>query len=245
MINAADYGVPQVWKRVILFAVSKDFAGVSSASSLLQDVLLIAGKEQRKQFHLSTDRYVNVEEAMSDLSGDENAIAPEFPNYKTCKYRPAVSAYQKLMRKNWSGNFHRSIELRVCPTASWTILLTRAAGRTFDVVAWVAQRLPIWNCIRPPSCARYFMVLLKSDLSWRATTGGTDIFVLCSTSAHLSSDRWVRGISFAYMCRSMGWYWFPCFTIPKKPSSPYSSRTRRNVSIEYCNTHEPRCTSIY
>ena len=100
MINAADYGVPQVRKRVILFAISKDFAGVLSASSLLQDVLLKVGKEQRKQFHLSTDRYVNVEEAVSDLAGDENVIDPEFSNYKTCKYLPAVSSYQKLMRKN-------------------------------------------------------------------------------------------------------------------------------------------------
>lgn len=100
MINAADYGVPQVRKRVILFAVSKEFAGTIDASRLLQDVLLKVGKEQRKRFHLSTDRYVNVEEAVSDLAGDETVVDPEFPNYKTCKYLPATSAYQELMRKN-------------------------------------------------------------------------------------------------------------------------------------------------
>ena len=100
MINAADYGVPQVRKRVILFAVSKEFAGTIDASRLLQDVLLKVGKEQRKRFHLSTDRYVNAEEAVSDLAGDETVVDPEFPNYKTCKYLPATSAYQELMRKN-------------------------------------------------------------------------------------------------------------------------------------------------
>lgn len=100
MINAADYGVPQVRKRVILFAVSKEFAGTIDASRLLQDVLLKVGKEQRKRFHLSTNRYVNVEEAVSDLAGDETVVDPEFPNYKTCKYLPATSAYQELMRKN-------------------------------------------------------------------------------------------------------------------------------------------------
>ena len=100
MINAADYGVPQVRKRVILFAVSKEFTGTIDASRLLQDVLLKVGKEQRKRFHLSTDRYVNVEEAVSDLAGDETVVDPEFPNYKTCKYLPATSAYQELMRKN-------------------------------------------------------------------------------------------------------------------------------------------------
>ena len=103
MINAADYGVPQVRKRVILFAISKDFAGTLSASQILQDVMLKVGMEQRKALHLATGRYVNVEEAIGDLSGDDVTIDPEFPNYNTCKYLPATSAYQKLMRKNYSG----------------------------------------------------------------------------------------------------------------------------------------------
>lgn len=99
MVNAADYGVPQVRKRVILFAVSKDFAGTISASRLLQDVMLKVGLEQRKALHLATSRYVNVEEAIGDLAGDEKTVDPEFPNYYTCKYLPPVSAYQKMMRK--------------------------------------------------------------------------------------------------------------------------------------------------
>lgn len=103
MINAADYGVPQVRKRVILFAISKEFAGTVSASHLLQDVLSEVGIEQRKSLHLATDRYVNVEEAISDLSGSENLADPEFPNYKTCKYLPASTSYQRLMRKNYAS----------------------------------------------------------------------------------------------------------------------------------------------
>lgn len=103
MINAADYGVPQVRKRVILFAISKDFAGDLSASQLLQDVLEKVGIEQRKSLHLATNRYVNVKEAIGDLAGDENVTDPEFPNYQTCKYLRAESSYQKLMRKGFTS----------------------------------------------------------------------------------------------------------------------------------------------
>lgn len=100
VINAADYGVPQVRKRVILFAVSKDFAGNLDAGKLLQDLLEETGITQRKELHLNVDRYVNVEEAIGDLAGNELIPEPEFPQYQTSMYLPAKSAYQKLMRKN-------------------------------------------------------------------------------------------------------------------------------------------------
>lgn len=100
-INAADYGVPQVRERVILFAISKKFAGVLSAAELLDDILLEVGMEQRREFHLATSRFVNTEEAISDLAGEEIVPDPEFPTYKTCKYLPPKGAYQKLMRKGF------------------------------------------------------------------------------------------------------------------------------------------------
>lgn len=56
-INAADYGVPQVRERVILFAVLKEFAGVLSAARLLEDALKSVGLEQRKEFGLAIDRF--------------------------------------------------------------------------------------------------------------------------------------------------------------------------------------------
>lgn len=99
-INAADYGVPQLRKRVILFAISKDFAGEIDASKLLQNVLVDIGLKQRAALQLAVDRYVNVEEAIGDLSGDELVADPEFPKYNSCKYLPASSTYQKLMRQN-------------------------------------------------------------------------------------------------------------------------------------------------
>ena len=99
-INASDYGVPQIRKRVILFAILNDFAGPLFAGALLQDVLKAVGAEQRASMNLSTNEYVNVGDAVSDLSGDEQVDDPEFRGYKTCKYLPTQSTYQELMRRN-------------------------------------------------------------------------------------------------------------------------------------------------
>lgn len=98
-INAADYGVPQLRERVILFAISKKYAGSLDVGQLLQDVLKKIGIQQREEFGLATERYVNVKEAISDLSGTNRLPDPEFPGYETCEYLPAESAYQRLMRE--------------------------------------------------------------------------------------------------------------------------------------------------
>ncbi len=99
-VNAADYGVPQLRERVIIFGVQKDFIGDIQVADLLRDCLKKISRKQREMLHLATDRYVNVEEAISDLSGEETITDPEFPKYKTVRYLPAESAYQRLMRKN-------------------------------------------------------------------------------------------------------------------------------------------------
>ncbi len=102
-INAADFGVPQLRKRVLLFAVSEAFAGRLDVEGLFEDVLAEIGIEQRKEFKLATDRYVNVKEAISDLSGEECISDPEFKDYSTCTYLPTQSSYQRLMRANCRG----------------------------------------------------------------------------------------------------------------------------------------------
>ncbi len=99
-INAADYGVPQLRKRVLLFAVSNEFAGQLDAESLFKDVLAEVGREQRIELGLSADQYVTVKEAIGDLAGSHVVPDPEFPGFNTCTYLPAKSAYQKLMRAN-------------------------------------------------------------------------------------------------------------------------------------------------
>ena len=110
-INAADFGVPQLRERVIIFGILKDFAGELCVTELLTDCLSRVGKAQRAALNLPTDRYVNIAEAISDLSGEETVPDPEFPKYKTVKYLPPVSEYQKLMRKHMGDriipNCHR------------------------------------------------------------------------------------------------------------------------------------------
>ena len=99
VINAADFGVPQLRRRVIIFAISKEFAGDVQVAPLIKDVLKQVAFEQRKELGLSTTRYTTVGEAISDLSGSERIEDEEFPAYKTCLYHATESNYQKLMRK--------------------------------------------------------------------------------------------------------------------------------------------------
>lgn len=100
IIDATDYGVPQIRKRVIIFAIAKEFCGELNAAELLRDTLAEIGTEQRSELGLSVDRPVNVEEAISDLSGEEMVVEPEFNKFFTSKYLPIQSSYQELMRRN-------------------------------------------------------------------------------------------------------------------------------------------------
>lgn len=102
-INAADFGVPQLRQRVILLAISNEYAGRLDVTRLLQDLLQKVGQEQRTELGLATDRYVNVREALGDLAGDEKVRDEEFPAYSTCTYLPAKTSYQRLMRRNMRG----------------------------------------------------------------------------------------------------------------------------------------------
>ncbi len=100
VINAADYGVPQIRKRVILFAISKEYIDGICVDELLKDILQKVSVSQREELNLPQNRYVTVEEALNDLYGGDIVEDPEFPNYKTCKYRSIDSSYQTLMRKH-------------------------------------------------------------------------------------------------------------------------------------------------
>ena len=100
VINAADYGVPQLRKRIFIFAISKDYVKQLCVEDLLRDTLKEVSIEQRKELGLSTTQYTTVGEALSDLAGKNLVDEPEFAGYKTCKYLPIRSEYQKIMRQN-------------------------------------------------------------------------------------------------------------------------------------------------
>lgn len=109
-LNAADFGVPQMRKRVMIFALHKERFGCVDAERLLNKLIDETSIEQRKQLGLPTDRYVNIEEAISDLSGSDIVDDPEFKGYKSSKYKPIGSEYQRIMRSGESReipNSHR------------------------------------------------------------------------------------------------------------------------------------------
>lgn len=99
VINAADFGVPQLRRRVILFAISKEFVGEIHVVPFVRQILWRMALEQREALGLPTDRYTNIGEALSDLAGDNIVPDEEFPAYKTCRYLPPVGAYQMFMRQ--------------------------------------------------------------------------------------------------------------------------------------------------
>ena len=105
-INAADYGVPQLRKRVIIFAISKDFGGELNVTRLLTDVLAQVKLEQRKELGLPVDRYVNIEEAISDLAGTEMVDESYMQIFATCF---CLSTYHESQLSGSRGSFKPSI----------------------------------------------------------------------------------------------------------------------------------------
>ncbi|MPM45880.1 putative BsuMI modification methylase subunit YdiO [bioreactor metagenome] len=133
-INAADFGVPQLRRRVLLFAIAKELIDEVNVTALLQDVLRVIGLEQRKLLGLPINRYVTVREAISDLAGDNIVSDPEFKGYKTCTYLPPETAYEQLMRQNIptqdipsSHRFNRHSEKSI--SLYQKALFTQPAGR--------------------------------------------------------------------------------------------------------------------
>ena len=97
LIYAPDYGIPQIRKR-----------------------MFFVGSLNNKEFQFpepthSTDNYVTCEEAIGDLPSLENDLGSEESDY----YGPAISDYQKLMRKgadklfNHVGTKHTDLVISV------------------------------------------------------------------------------------------------------------------------------------
>lgn len=105
LIDMSEYGVPQKRKRFILVA-SKSFR---------PDVFFQKLKDNRKVFlekkHLTTP--ITMEEAIGDLLKQHGTTdCPDCSGFKSGLYGPALSEYQKLMRrsvKNNAPNSHRFV----------------------------------------------------------------------------------------------------------------------------------------
>lgn len=99
VVNAAEYGVPQLRKRVIIIGISKTIANDINPAMVLELALKKVSVEQREQLGLPTSRYVTVGEALHDLAGNEFVTCPDAPKFKSAKYITAESTYAKLMRR--------------------------------------------------------------------------------------------------------------------------------------------------
>ena len=99
VVNTADFGVPQIRKRVIILGISGNlFPGVD-VQKLLSHVLPKVAREQKDELGLHAERYVSSWQALHDLSGTELTTCPDAPKFNTAYYLPAQSDYAQMMRE--------------------------------------------------------------------------------------------------------------------------------------------------
>lgn len=99
ILDASDFGVPQVRRRVFLFGVAK---ALSIASGLTAEgffrSLASARHALRQQLGLPVDRPTTVREAIADLDGTRQVVCPDSPSFRSGTYKSAKSGYARLLR---------------------------------------------------------------------------------------------------------------------------------------------------
>ena len=151
-----------------------------------------------------------------------------FVNQSPKQLLRAISSFfsiisNSLNRRSIHNN--RLIFLRKCPAASPAILPAVSTGSTFEIVALITKRLPVyrfslgilWSCWNP---------VVSGVLPHTAQTPPYRLRIL----SHSKSFRCPLGCRFSDISRLISWYLFPLFTIPSSPSSPCSSLIRRKGS---------------
>ncbi len=99
ILDASDFGVPQVRRRVFLFGVAKslcDQSGITARDFF--DSLRAIRSSLRRKLGLPLNRPITVREAIGDLDGERHVICPDSPKFQAGTFKTAESAYAKLMR---------------------------------------------------------------------------------------------------------------------------------------------------
>lgn len=100
IINAADFGVPQLRRRVFLFGVKKAWCAETGLSPERFFEML---EESRAGFisglGLKASRSVTVREAIDDLDSAERVTCPDSHKFQAGTYKKASSRYSELLRK--------------------------------------------------------------------------------------------------------------------------------------------------
>lgn len=106
ILCAADYGVPQMRRRLVFMGVRKDI-----------------GEPHFPEKKLSKDKYITCREALSDLPSRELSLGEETDSYDSAP----KSDYQKLMRKN-SNVLHNHVASNHSQMVKDTISLVPEGG---------------------------------------------------------------------------------------------------------------------
>ena len=110
LLDASDYGVPQVRKRIVTFGISKTITKGNPIRPLILKYLKKAAIDQYKELKIPVGHKVTISEALDDLAGEEYIQCPDAKKFLTNKFLNAKSEYAKFMRlgnKGTSPDSHR------------------------------------------------------------------------------------------------------------------------------------------
>ena len=99
IVDASDFGVPQLRRRVLIVGIDPSLGG-EGAAARFPEVLERMRVEMLKAVRLPYRRKITVGEAVEDLAGERRVECPDSPGFESATYRPEPpgSAYGRLMR---------------------------------------------------------------------------------------------------------------------------------------------------
>lgn len=106
VVNAADFGVPQVRRRVIVFGVEREWARPRNTGAR-HFFELLEGERPDFLRSLSLDEKsrITVREAIDDLDGPNRVRCPDSPKFDAGTYKAPESAYARLLRVGLPDEF--------------------------------------------------------------------------------------------------------------------------------------------
>jgi DNA (cytosine-5)-methyltransferase 1 len=101
VVDASDFGVPQVRRRVLIVGFCRDYFPMSGIASRFPAVLEKVRIEMLRGLRLPYRRKITVGEAIEDLAGEHPLQCPDSPGFLSATYRaePPGAAYGRLMRR--------------------------------------------------------------------------------------------------------------------------------------------------
>jgi len=101
ILDASDFGVPQIRRRVFLFGVNESLCAGSGLTARDLFTTLCSIRECfLNQLGLPADRKLTVYDAISDLDGAGHVVCPDSPKFQSGTFKAAESAFAHLMRKD-------------------------------------------------------------------------------------------------------------------------------------------------